>query len=91
MTALRASLSPANADVAPSTIIAATKNFFIFLNEFKSCCYLFFTRLFFYSKSTLPESVSSAKTAEEAAEAEAHLADEASEAEDTDSGNVDFE
>ena len=32
-----------------------------------------------------------AKTAEEAAEAEAHLADEASEAEDTDSGNVDFE
>ena len=32
-----------------------------------------------------------AKTAEEAAEAEAHLADEASEAEDTDSGNVDIE
>lgn len=32
-----------------------------------------------------------AKTAEEAAEAEAHLADEASDAENTDSGNVDFE
>ena len=31
-----------------------------------------------------------AKTAEEAPEAAAHLADEAYEAEDTDSGNVDF-
>ena len=32
-----------------------------------------------------------AKTAEEAAEAEAHLADEASETENADSNNVDFE
>ena len=32
-----------------------------------------------------------AKTAEEAAEAEAHLADEASESENADSNNVDFE